>query len=77
MVGDASMAKRESVRCPSCRREVPWEGNSHRPFCSERCRVIDLGNWATDRYRVPGESADPEETEPGEESPPDDSERNS
>ena len=44
-----------AVRCPICRREVAWEGNPHRPFCSDRCRVIDLGAWADERYRIPGE----------------------
>ena len=44
-----------SVRCPTCRRETPWEGNPHRPFCSERCRVVDLAAWADERYRIPGE----------------------
>jgi endogenous inhibitor of DNA gyrase (YacG/DUF329 family) len=32
-----------------------WEGNPHRPFCSERCRLIDLGAWTEGRYRIPGE----------------------
>jgi endogenous inhibitor of DNA gyrase (YacG/DUF329 family) len=34
---------------------VPWEDNPDRPFCSERCRVVDLGSWADERFRVPGE----------------------
>jgi uncharacterized protein len=42
------------VRCPICRREVEWEGNPFRPFCSERCRLLDLGAWAEGRYRIPG-----------------------
>lgn len=41
--------------CPTCRRPVEWDGNPHRPFCSERCRLVDLGNWAAERYRIPGE----------------------
>lgn len=41
--------------CPHCRKSAPWEGNPWRPFCSERCRVIDLGNWAAESYRIPGE----------------------
>lgn len=41
------------VRCPSCKSFCSWEGNPHRPFCSEACRDHDLGNWATERYRVP------------------------
>ena len=34
---------------------MTWEGNLHRPFCSERCRVVDLAAWADERYRIPGE----------------------
>ncbi|MGH7772101.1 MAG: DNA gyrase inhibitor YacG [Candidatus Binatia bacterium] len=43
------------VRCPICEVEVSWEGNPHRPFCSERCRLIDLGTWAEGSYRIPGQ----------------------
>lgn len=43
------------VRCPTCRREVDWEGNRYRPFCSDRCRILDLAAWADERYRVAGE----------------------
>jgi endogenous inhibitor of DNA gyrase (YacG/DUF329 family) len=49
------------VRCPKCRTEVPWEGNPHRPFCSERCRLMDLGVWAEGRYRIPGKKIEPED----------------
>lgn len=47
--------RRTSRRCPTCRAAVRWEDNPHRPFCSERCRMVDLGNWASERYRVTGE----------------------
>jgi uncharacterized protein len=40
-------------RCPYCRRETEWENNPWRPFCSERCQLIDLGKWANEDYRVP------------------------
>lgn len=40
-------------RCPQCRRETIWEDNPWRPFCSERCKMIDLGRWASEEYRVP------------------------
>lgn len=40
-------------RCPLCRRETTWEDNPWKPFCSERCQIIDLGNWATEGYRFP------------------------
>ena len=49
------------VRCPICRAEASWEENPHRPFCSERCRLIDLGAWPEGRYRVPGEEVEPED----------------
>lgn len=44
------------VACPSCRKETQWEGNPHRPFCSERCRMIDLGAWVAGEYSVPVEA---------------------
>jgi endogenous inhibitor of DNA gyrase (YacG/DUF329 family) len=47
-----------SVRCPICGAAVVWGPQSKfRPFCSERCRQIDLGAWASDGYCVPGEAA--------------------
>jgi uncharacterized protein len=46
----------EKVRCPSCRRLAPWAGNPDRPFCSARCRLLDLGDWVAGRHRIPGES---------------------
>lgn len=43
-----------NVRCPSCGAESPWSAaNAWRPFCSERCKTIDLGAWASEAYRVP------------------------
>lgn len=43
------------VKCPTCRKDAPWEDNPHRPFCSDRCQLIDLGAWAEERYRIPAE----------------------
>jgi endogenous inhibitor of DNA gyrase (YacG/DUF329 family) len=53
------------VRCPTCRRRTAWSGNPWRPFCSERCKVLDLAAWADERYRVPGEAVAPEPEAPG------------
>jgi endogenous inhibitor of DNA gyrase (YacG/DUF329 family) len=47
-------------RCPTCRAVVCWEENPDRPFCSERCRLSDLGAWVTEQYRIPGTSAAPD-----------------
>jgi endogenous inhibitor of DNA gyrase (YacG/DUF329 family) len=47
------------VKCPTCRAEVLWESSPHRPFCSDRCRLIDLGAWTEERYRIPGRKIEP------------------
>lgn len=42
------------VECPQCGVDTPWsKDNPARPFCSERCKLIDLGAWADESYRVP------------------------
>lgn len=53
------------VTCPRCGAQVPWLAESaFRPFCSERCKTVDLGAWATEQYRVAGRDDNPEgETE--------------
>ena len=55
------MAKKKSgsVRCPTCRALV-LKGDEHFPFCSERCRVIDLGKWASGGYVISTPITDPE-----------------
>lgn len=46
------------VNCPTCGKKVEWtEANKYRPFCSERCKQIDLGAWAEEKYVIAG--ADP------------------
>ncbi|GHU30587.1 DNA gyrase inhibitor YacG [Betaproteobacteria bacterium] len=46
--------KVRKVRCPQCGGEALWSmENKYRPFCSERCKQIDLGAWASEAYRVP------------------------
>ncbi len=45
------------VQCPQCRAEIEYSvTNKHRPFCSERCQLIDLGQWAEGRYAIPVEN---------------------
>ncbi|MCS6787606.1 MAG: DNA gyrase inhibitor YacG [Thiobacillaceae bacterium] len=51
-------ARARVVNCPTCGQPVAWRPeNRWRPFCSERCRLIDLGEWAAERYRLPAEPA--------------------
>ncbi|MDA8225741.1 MAG: DNA gyrase inhibitor YacG [Betaproteobacteria bacterium] len=48
------------VQCPTCRQEVEWTPTQQwRPFCSERCRLIDLGLWATEGWRIEGDPTHP------------------
>lgn len=42
------------VNCPTCQKPVEWgEQSPYRPFCSHRCRLIDLGEWADEQKRIP------------------------
>jgi uncharacterized protein len=51
---DPSPRKKTVVSCPQCGASVVWDAaNPFRPFCSERCKMIDLGAWATESYRIP------------------------
>lgn len=46
------------VTCPQCRTQVIWTNdNPYRPFCSKRCRLLDLGAWADESHRIAGEPA--------------------
>lgn len=41
------------VKCPTCGREVEYSGNEFRPFCSERCKLLDFGAWADEQFALP------------------------
>lgn len=54
--------RRLTVNCPTCREIVSWnEDYPWRPFCSERCKLIDFGDWASEKHAIPGEPVDPED----------------
>ena len=44
------------VNCPRCGKQHEYEGNEFRPFCSERCKLIDFGAWADEEYSLPAET---------------------
>ncbi len=49
------------VSCPNCQKEITWdEQHKFRPFCCERCKLIDLGEWAAERNKIPGDSINSE-----------------
>jgi hypothetical protein len=44
------------VNCPNCGKNVVWDASQKwKPFCSERCKLIDLGEWASESHRIAGE----------------------
>lgn len=51
------MKRPRIVTCPTCKAPVEWGPQSPcRPFCSERCKLIDLGAWAAEEHAIPGDS---------------------
>jgi uncharacterized protein len=43
------------VKCPHCKKPVPWiKEQQFKPFCCERCKMIDLGEWAAEEKKIPG-----------------------
>jgi uncharacterized protein len=47
------------LRCPTCRRDIEWsDAYPFRPFCSERCRMVDLGAWLSDQRAIPGKEGE-------------------
>lgn len=51
------------MKCPTCRQELPGARSPFRPFCSERCKLVDLGRWLDGSYAIPGEPANDDELE--------------
>ena len=47
------------LNCPTCKKIVVWNDDyPYRPFCSDRCRLIDLGEWASENHKIPGDAKD-------------------
>ncbi|MFI8978930.1 DNA gyrase inhibitor YacG [Pseudomonas sp. BMW13] len=50
-----------TVQCPTCGAPVEWKTEStYRPFCCERCKLIDLGAWAAEEHAIPGDNLEDE-----------------
>ncbi|GEM_PF-516605 len=47
--------------CPICRKPVSWDASPWKPFCSERCKILDLGAWASGTYKIPDSLSDEED----------------
>jgi uncharacterized protein len=46
-----------AMKCPRCGKKIESSGNQFRPFCSDRCKLLDLGDWISGGYKIPGNSA--------------------
>lgn len=49
------------LKCPRCGKPKESTDNPYRPFCSERCKLVDLGNWIDESYRIPIQNEDEDE----------------
>jgi len=59
LLSDNNQPEPIKLNCPICKKIVLWtEQFPHRPFCSDRCRLIDLGEWASESHRIAGSSLD-------------------
>ena len=54
------------INCPKCGKETQYEGNEFRPFCSERCKLLDFGAWADEAYALPAEAQEVSEEDAAE-----------
>ncbi len=61
------------IKCPRCAKESPYSGNPFRPFCSERCKLIDLGGWISGTYAIPLSEQEADDSRPGTDEEPEDS----
>jgi endogenous inhibitor of DNA gyrase (YacG/DUF329 family) len=55
----------QPILCPTCKREIEWnEQYPWRPFCSERCKLVDFGAWMSEAHAIPGEALDEAAADP-------------
>lgn len=45
------------VKCPTCSKKIEYSNNKFRPFCTERCKLLDFGEWAEENFRFPAETS--------------------
>lgn len=64
MIAADSPIPTTTVACPHCGKAVTWDTASiWKPFCSERCRLIDLGGWLSEKHVIPGDTEPMPETD--------------
>jgi endogenous inhibitor of DNA gyrase (YacG/DUF329 family) len=63
---DRLSSSKKTVKCPLCKKEVPFAGNPFRPFCSRGCKGLDLIHWASEDYHIEGKPEEEDKDEHGE-----------
>ncbi len=58
-----TIVKKKIIKCPHCETQFNYYESEFRPFCSERCKMIDLGHWLSEDYTIPVAGATIEEDE--------------
>jgi len=62
---ETRMTAKKNITCPTCGQKNTWTPeNENRPFCSARCKLIDLGAWASEEHRIPGDPVNPTAEDP-------------
>jgi uncharacterized protein len=56
-MGKDTECRHMKIVCPVCKIKTTWEENPWRPFCSERCKLVDLGKWVLEEYKIEGREA--------------------
>ena len=51
-MGDLKETAGKTIKCPQCKKTVAINYNPYKPFCSERCKMVDLGAWLSGRYKI-------------------------
>lgn len=65
MQEEKTVQKIKQVPCPNCKEPAEFTpNNKYRPFCSERCKLIDLGDWANENYKIPDKNPPKDFEEP-------------
>nr|WP_264622280.1 DNA gyrase inhibitor YacG [Moraxella macacae] len=52
LANDQPHSKTQTYPCPQCKTITTWQNNAFKPFCSERCQLLDFGAWANEDYKI-------------------------
>ena len=68
MLNYQGMKRKAAIKCPTCKREGDWFSEPYGPFCSRRCKLVDLGKWFREEHLI-SQPLRPDSLQPGSEHP--------